>query len=71
MAWAVYSFPRIMHQTLRRRPEVVRLYCDVLKGRETYQSFFAKIREKAEAFFTRLVREKATSVFSRGCSGRN
>ena len=71
MAWAVYTFPRIMHQALRRGPEVVRLYYDVLKGRETYQSFFAKIRGKAEAFFARLVREKAASVFSRGCSGRS
>jgi len=64
MALAVYTFPRAMHQALRRRPDIVRLYCDVLKGRETYQSFFATIRDRVEAFFARLVREKAASVFS-------
>src|SRR5207247_1858898 len=44
MAWTVYTFPRLAHEALRRRPDILHLYADILKGGETYQSFYANAR---------------------------
>ena len=47
IAWLLYTFPRVVHRIARRRPEVLRQFYDVLKGLETYQSFYFKAREGA------------------------
>ena len=47
IAWLLYTFPRVVHRIARRRPEVLRQFYDVLKGVETYQSFYFKAREEA------------------------
>jgi geranylgeranyl reductase family protein len=41
IAGIVYSFPRLCHRLLPRYQHIVRLYYDVLRGCETYQTFFA------------------------------
>ena len=47
IAWLLYTFPRVVHRVARRRPEVLRQFYDVLKGLETYQSFYFKAKEEA------------------------
>src|SRR5713226_1465540 len=63
MAWTLYTFPQMAHRTLRRRPELLHLYADVLKGRETYQSFYAKSRAKAKASFMQMAKNAGLSAF--------
>ncbi len=64
MAWAVYTFPRLVHEALSRRQGVLHLYTDVLKGHATYQGLLAAIRDRLQSFIARAVRDRAASVFS-------
>ena len=57
MARIVYTFPRLCHQLMGRYQEVINLYYDVLKGRESYQSFFRKAKGVVKASFRELLRE--------------
>src|SRR6266513_2042176 len=65
MAWALYTFPRLVHDALRRRPDVLHLYADILKGRTTYKSLVATMRDRLQNFIARAVRDTASSAFSR------
>jgi geranylgeranyl reductase family protein len=65
LAWAVYTFPRLIHGALRRRPGAIDLYADVLKGRATYQGLLAVMGDRLRNFITRAVRDTAASAFSR------
>jgi len=47
IAWILYTFPRVFHRIVRRRPDIMQLFYDVLKGVETYQSFYAKAKGQA------------------------
>jgi geranylgeranyl reductase family protein len=47
IAWLLYTFPRMFHRMARRRPDVIGQFYDVLKGLETYQSFYCKAKEEA------------------------
>ena len=44
LAHFIYSFPRLCHRLLGPYQEVVTLYYDVLRGKETYQSFFRQAK---------------------------
>src|SRR5881628_652586 len=57
IAWVLYTFPRLVHRMICRRPELIQLYAEILKGRETYQSFYAKARAKAKDSFTHLLKD--------------
>ncbi len=57
MAWTLYTFPQMVHRMICRRPELIQLYAEILKGRETYQSFYAKARAKAKDSFTHLLKD--------------
>ena len=65
LAWAVYTFPRLVHGALRRRPTTIHLFADVLKGHATYQGLLAAIRDRLQSFIARAVRDTAASAFSR------
>ena len=65
MAWSLYTFSQISHRVIRRRPEILTLYAEVLKGRETYQSFYTKAKEEAAVSFADFLREACLSAFSR------
>ena len=65
MAWAVYASPRVSHHLIRRKPEIIRRYYDVLTGRETYQSFYATVRDEARSSLANLLRKACSSAFSR------
>lgn len=53
----VYTFPRLCHRLMYRYQEVIALYYDVLRGRETYQGFFFKAKDVVKASFRELLRE--------------
>ncbi|MGQ0810127.1 MAG: geranylgeranyl reductase family protein [Nitrospiraceae bacterium] len=57
MARIVYSFPRLCHSLMHRYEEVIKLYYDVLGGRETYQSFFHQAKGLIKSSFRELLRE--------------
>src|SRR5436309_11606506 len=57
MAWTLYTFPQMVHRMICRRPELIQLYAEILKGRETYKSFYAKARAKAKDSFAHLLKD--------------
>ena len=63
MAWTLYRFPQISHRVIRRRPGILELYADVLKGRETYRSFYAKARTGAKDSFAHLLKDACLAAF--------
>lgn len=63
MAWTLYRFPQISHRVIRRRPEILELYADVLKGRETYRSFHARAAAGASATFAHLLKDACLAAF--------
>lgn len=65
MAWTVYTFPQVSHRMIRRRPGIMQLYAGVLKGQETYRSFYAKAKEEAKSSFAYFLRDACLSAFSR------
>ena len=57
VARIVYTFPRLCHRLINRYQEVISLYYEVLRGRETYQSFFFKAKDVVKASFRELLHE--------------
>jgi flavin-dependent dehydrogenase len=57
MASLVYSYPRLCHRLLPRYQHIVMLYYDVLRGRETYQTFYARAKSEVKASFKELLLE--------------
>jgi len=57
MASIVYSYPRLCHRLLSRYQNIVMLYYDVLRGRETYQTFYVRAKGIAKASAKELLLE--------------
>jgi geranylgeranyl reductase family protein len=57
MANIVYSYPRLCHRHLPRYQHIVMLYYDVLRGRETYQTFYARAKSAVKSSFKELLLE--------------
>lgn len=57
MASIVYSYPRLCHRLLPRYQHIVMLYYDVLRGRETYQTFFTRAKSVVKSSFKELLLE--------------
>jgi len=57
VARIVYTFPRFCHRLMHRYQEVINLYYEVLRGRETYQSFFLKAKGVVKASFREILHE--------------
>src|SRR5438552_4868730 len=57
MASIVYSYPRLCHRLLPRYQHIVMLYYDVLRGRETYQTFYARAKSLVKTSFKELLLE--------------
>ena len=55
MASIVYSYPRLCHRLLPRYQHIVMLYYDVLRGRETYQTFYARAKSMVKTSFKELL----------------
>ena len=63
MAWTLYRFPQISHRVIRRRPGILELYAEVLKGRETYRSFSARAKMGAKDSFAHLLKDACLAAF--------
>ena len=57
MASIVYSYPRLCHRLLPRYQHIVMLYYDVLRGRETYQTFFSRAKSVIKSSLKELLLE--------------
>ncbi|MBI3603306.1 MAG: geranylgeranyl reductase family protein [Nitrospirae bacterium] len=57
LARIVYTFPRLCHRLMHRYQEVIDLYYEVLRGKQTYQTFFRKAKGVIKASFRELLRE--------------
>ena len=57
MASIIYSYPRLCHRLLPRYQHIVMLYYDVLRGRETYQTFYARAKSLVKTSFKELLLE--------------
>jgi len=57
MASIVYSYPRLCHRLLPRYQNIVMLYYDVLRGRETYQTFYARAKYVTKSSLKELLLE--------------
>jgi geranylgeranyl reductase family protein len=57
MAHIVYSFPRLCHRLLPRYQHIVMLYYDVLRGRETYQTFYVRAKSVVKSSLKELFLE--------------
>jgi geranylgeranyl reductase family protein len=57
MANIVYSYPRLCHRLLPRYQHIVMLYYDVLRGRETYQTFYARAKYVIKSSLKELLLE--------------
>jgi geranylgeranyl reductase family protein len=57
LAHIIYSFPGLCHRLIRPYQEVVALYLDVLRGKETYQSFFRQAKGMVKSSVRELLLE--------------
>ncbi len=57
VARIVYTVPRLCHRLMHRYQEVIGLYYDVLRGVETYQTFFTKAKGLVKTSFRELLQE--------------
>ena len=57
LADIVYTFPRLCHRLLSPYREVVQLYCEVLQGKETYQSFIPRAKGIVKSSTSELLLE--------------
>lgn len=57
LAHIIYSFPRLCHRLLNPYQEVISLYYDVLRGKETYQSFFRQAKGVVKSSVRELLLE--------------
>ncbi|MFQ5991056.1 MAG: geranylgeranyl reductase family protein [Nitrospiraceae bacterium] len=57
VASIVYTVPRLCHRLMNRYQEVINLYYEVLRGRETYQTFFQKAKGVVKASLRELLEE--------------
>jgi geranylgeranyl reductase family protein len=52
VAWLLYTFPKVFHRIARRRPDIIELFYEVLKGQESYQGFYLKAKHHAARTLT-------------------
>lgn len=57
MASIVYSYPRLCHRLMPRYQHIVMLYYDVLRGRETYRTFYARAKSVVKSSLKELLLE--------------
>lgn len=57
LARIVYSFPRLCHRLMHRYEEVINLYYDVLRGRQTYEGFLRQAKGLVKSSFRELLLE--------------
>jgi len=54
----VFRFTKLAYRTLKRYPELGEIYIQVLEGKETYQGFVMKVKERMKDFLKGKLSEK-------------
>jgi geranylgeranyl reductase family protein len=54
----VFRFTKLAYRTLKRYPELGEIYIQVLEGKETYQGFVIKVKERMKDFLKGKLSEK-------------
>jgi geranylgeranyl reductase family protein len=54
----VFHFTKLAYRTLKRYPELGEIYIQVLEGKETYQGFVKKVKERMKDFLKGKLSEK-------------
>jgi geranylgeranyl reductase family protein len=57
-SYFVFRFTKLAYRTLKRYPELGEIYIQVLEGRETYQGFVTKVKERMKDFLKGKLSEK-------------
>jgi flavin-dependent dehydrogenase len=57
LAQVIYTFPRLCHRLLFHYGEIIGLYYDVLRGRQTYQSFYGEAKGLIKGSIRDLLRK--------------
>jgi len=60
----VFRFTKLAYHTLKRYPELGEIYIQVLEGKETYQGFVAKVKERMKDFLKGKMSEKIRQVLA-------
>jgi geranylgeranyl reductase family protein len=71
LKWALYfsrfafRFTKLAYRTMKRYPELADLYLQVLEGRETYQGFVARVKERMKDLLKGRLSEKIKKAMAR------
>jgi geranylgeranyl reductase family protein len=57
LARIIYTVPKVCYRLLNRYDEVIKLYYDVLRGKQTYQGFFGSVKGLIKSSLRELFRE--------------
>jgi geranylgeranyl reductase family protein len=61
----VFRFSKLAYRTLKRYPELGEFYLQVLEGRETYQGFVTKVKERMKDLLKGRLSEKIKGAMAR------
>jgi geranylgeranyl reductase family protein len=61
----VFRYTKLAYQTLKRYPELGDLYLQVLEGKDTYQGFVKRVKERIKDFLQGRFSEKIKKVMAR------
>jgi len=61
----VFRFTKLAYRTLKRYPELGEFYLQVLEGRETYQGFVARVKERMRDLLKGRLSDKIKEAMSR------
>ena len=61
----VFRFTKLAYRTLKRYPELGEFYLQVLEGKETYQGFVTKVKERMKDFLKGKLSEKIKGAMAR------
>jgi hypothetical protein len=61
----VFRFTKLAYRTLQYYPELGSLYLKVLEGRETYQGFVTRVKDRMKDFLKGRLSEKIKKAMSK------
>jgi flavin-dependent dehydrogenase len=61
----VFRFTKLAYRTLKRYPELGEVYIQVLEGKETYEGFVIKVKERMKDFLKGKLSEKIKRAMAR------
>jgi flavin-dependent dehydrogenase len=61
----VFRFTKLAYRTLKHYPELAEIYLQVLEGRETYQGFVTRVKERMKELLKGRLSEKIREAMAR------